>query len=392
MSVAARLGLRGRTIRSRFTAMYVAVFLLSGVGLLGITLLLSLRTTTGTRPVLPGEQAAPAAARQRIAVLEAQLSQTHAQQQRQLLTGAAVALLVTVAVSALLGRVVAGRVLRPLRTITAATRRITADNLHERLAVSAPRDEVKDLADTIDGLLERLQGAFAAQRLFAANASHELRTPLTTMRAALDVAMAKPGPIAASTTTLAERLRAELDRIDRLLGGLLLLARAQHPDPAEAVTVPLADLVSAALGARSGDIAARNLAVRTDLDRRAWIHGNQALLARMIDNVVDNALIHNHDGGWLEVTVAVDGPTVLLVAETGGPRLDQEQVRGLAQPFHRLGAERTGDAHGSGLGLSIVSAVATAHGGRLDLHARPTGGLRVTIALPEVDAPVGVPG
>jgi signal transduction histidine kinase len=393
MNRSARLGLRGRSIRLRFTLMYMALFLLSGVGLLGITVVLSLKSSERTRPVNPEQQALPVAAQQRIAALEAQLSQVQAQQVRQLLTAATVALVVMVAVSAVLGRSVAGRVLRPLRTISATTRRLTADNLHERLAVTAPHDEVKDLADTIDGLLERLEAAFAAQRLFAANASHELRTPLATMRAALDVAIAKPPPIAASTTTLAQRLRTELDQIDQLLDGLLMLARTQHgAAPADPVTMPLADLVSAALDTRSGDTTAMNLTVHADLDDHAWIHGSRALLARMIDNVIDNAITHNHRDGWIGVTVTVDGPTAMLVTETGGHRLDHEQVSRLAQPFHRLGAERTGNAHGSGLGLSIVSAIATAHGGRLDLHARPDGGLRVTITLPCAKTPLGVPG
>jgi signal transduction histidine kinase len=392
MSWSARLRLRGRSIRLRFTVLYMALFLLSGFALLTITVVLSVRSGEGTRPVSTREQAAPAAAQQRIEALQAQMNQAHAQQVQQLLTGAAVALVVMVAVSAVLGRTVAGRVLRPLRTITTTTRRITADNLHERLAVTAPHDEVKDLADTIDGLLERLEAAFAAQRLFAANASHELRTPLATMRAALDVTMAKPSPIPASTATLAERLRSELNQVDRLLEGLLMLARTQHGAPADPVTMPPAHLVSAALDARSDDITAMNLTVHIDLDDRVWIDGSRTLLARMVDNVIDNAVTHNHRDGWIRVTVTVDGPSVLLLVETGGHRIDDEQVSRLAQPFHRLGEQRTGNDHGSGLGLSIVSAIAAAHGGGLDLHARPEGGLRVAITLPRAATPVGVPG
>jgi hypothetical protein len=287
---------------------------------------------------------------------------------------------------------VAGRVLRPLRAITATTRRITADNLHERLAVTAPDDEVKDLADTIDGLLERLEAAFAAQRLFAANASHELRTPLATMRAALDVAVAKRLPIPSSTVTLAERVRTELDQVDRLLDGLLMQARTQYGVPADPATMPLARLVSAALDARSDQITAANLTLHTDLDDRARIHGSRALLARMVDNVIDNAITHNHRDGWIRVTVTVDDTTVVLLVETGGHRIDDEQASQLAQPFHRLAAQRTGNDHGSGLGLSIVSAIAAAHAGGLDLHARPEGGLRVVIRLPRTATPVEIPG
>ncbi|MGF7235163.1 MAG: sensor histidine kinase [Frankia sp.] len=386
MSESRRLGLRGRGVRLRFTVMYMVLFLLSGAGLLAITVLLFLGNTTGTMPV--NQQPPSAAAQQRIA---AQLDQGHAQQVQQLLTGAAVALMVMVIVSAVLGRTVAGRVLRPLRTITATTRRITADNLHERLAVTTPHDEVKDLADTIDGLLERLESAFDAQRLFAANASHELRTPLATMRAALDVAMAKPPPIPAPTTTLNGRLRTELDQIDRLLEDLLILARTQRGMPPNPATIALARLVSQALDARSAGITAMDLNLQTKLHDDVRIHGSRTLLARMVDNVIDNAIIHNHPGGWIRATATINGPAALLLVETGGPLLDPEQVSRLAQPFHRLGTERTGNAHGSGLGLSIVSAIATAHGGSLDLHAQPEGGLQVAITLPLTATPAGVP-
>jgi signal transduction histidine kinase len=393
MSTSRRLGLRGRSIRLRITVMYMALFLLSGAGLLAITVLLSVgTTTTHTSPVNLSQQPVPAAAQQRIAALQARLDQAHAQQVRQMLTGSAVALVVMVAVSAVLGRTVAGRVLRPLRMITATTRRISADNLHQRLTITAPQDEVKDLADTIDGLLERLEGAFDAQRLFAANASHELRTPLATMRAALDVAMAKPPPIPASTTALADRLRTELDQTDRLLDGLLMLARSQHGTPPDPATTALAGLVSDALDARSARITAMDLTVHQRLDDRAWIHGSRTLLVRMVDNVIDNAVTHNHRGGWIRVTATINGPEALLVVETGGQLLDHEHVARLAQPFQWLGAERTSNAHGSGLGLSIVSAIATTHGGSLDLHARPEGGLQVAITLPLAATPAGVPG
>jgi hypothetical protein len=388
MNSTRRLGLRGRGIRLRFTVMYVALFLLSGAGLLGITVALFVRNTKVTMPF--DGQRSPAA-EQRIAALQAQVHQLQAQQVRQLLTGAAVAFVVMAAVSLILGRTVAGRVLRPLRTITAATRRITADNLHRRLAVAAPHDEVKDLADTIDGLLERLEAAFDAQRLFAANVSHELRTPLATMRAALDVAMAKPAPIPASTTALADRLRAELEQIDHLLDGLLTLARTQHGTPYDLAEVPLARLVSDALDAQAAGIAAMDLTVGSQLDDRVCIRGSRAMLARMVHNVIDNAVTHNHGGGWVRVSVAGIGADARLLVENGGSVLDREQVSRLARPFHRLGTQRTGSAHGSGLGLSIVSAIATTHGGSLNLHAQPEGGLRVAITLPRSAAPVGTP-
>jgi signal transduction histidine kinase len=293
-------------------------------------------------------------------------------------------------VSVAVGWVVAGRVLRPLRAMTATTRRISADNLHERLAIHGPGDELKDLADTIDALLERLDGAFAAQRRFVANASHELRTPLATMRVSVDVAVAKPGPVPPETSTLAGQVRAELDKVDELLEGLLVLARAQHGVLPGHAVLTLDDLVSAALAAREGAIAARNLTVQhTAGSDGVRIEGSRPLLRRMADNLIGNAVSHNRDGGWIRITTAADDGSARLMIENGGDILDPAQVAGLAQPFRRLGADRTGSDNGTGLGLSIVAAIAEAHHGSLDLRARPGGGLQVTITLPLVPGAVG---
>ncbi|MFB4314899.1 ATP-binding protein [Actinomadura sp. 21ATH] len=386
---------RRHTVRVRLTVLYGGMFLLSAAGLLVITNAIGLSGTrtseSAPAAVPPAGPAMPAATAHRIAALQAQLSDAQAAQSRQLLIASAVALAVMGLVAIVQGRVVAGRVLRPLRTITAATRRITADNLNERLAVPGPDDEVKDLADTIDGLLERLEDSFSAQRRFVADASHELRTPLATMRASLDVALAKPGPVPAQTSALAGRLRTELDQIDRLLEGLLSLARAQHASPAGRAPLALGDLAAEALDARAAAIAAKGLTVDSAglTGGGAWTRGDGTLLARMVGNVIDNAVVHNDGGGWIRLAATSDGATAELVVETGGRVLDQEQVDRLAMPFQRLAADRTGSADGSGLGLSIVAAVATAHGGALRLRARPEGGLTVAIALPTAGA--GVP-
>jgi len=367
-----------RTARLRFTILYVALFMLSGVALLGLTSFITItRSSTQAAPA----QQQPGASAARIAELESRLESVHQDQARQLLVGSVIALTVMGAASVLLGRVVAGRVLRPLRTITAATRRITADNLHERLAAPGTDDEVKALADTIDELLERLEQAFAAQGRFVANASHELRTPLATMRASLDVAVAKPGPVPPQTVALAGRLRTELDRVDGLLDGFLTLARTQHGALADREPVSLGALVADVVSARAADIEARRLTVRADVRRDAWTHGNAVLIARMTGNVIDNAITHNVPDGWIRVVAAPEAGTALLAVETGGPPLDPEQVARLGQPFQRLGVERTAGG-GTGLGLSIVAAVAAAHGGTLVLRARPEGGLQVAIRLP----------
>ncbi|MFD4373856.1 sensor histidine kinase [Streptomyces sp. NPDC058486] len=378
----------GGTVRRRFTILYAGGFLVSGMVLLALTYLMSGARVAHRAPEqTPGEvppgrsDLALALAEQRIHDLSSRLSDVHAQQNHQLLVGSLIALAVMVGLSLLLGRILAGRVLRPLRLITAATRRISAENLHQRLAVAGPADEVKELADTVDGLLERLEASFVAQRRFVGNASHELRTPLATMRASLDVAIAKPEP-AAQTLALAGRIRTELDRVDHLLDGFLVLARAQHGPPADRTPVPLGDLARTALTARTADIAAKALTVEDDVRARAWTEGSEALLSRMVENVIDNAIVHNEANGWIRISTERTATEACLVVETGGRVLDQEQVDRLVQPFERLGADRTGPEGSTGLGLSIVAAIVAAHGGRLALLARPEGGLRVAVALP----------
>ncbi|MFE4262041.1 sensor histidine kinase [Streptomyces sp. NPDC056883] len=393
--------LRSRTVGRRFTILYATVFLLSGIGLIALIYLFSRSdlalSVPGQQP--PGGPATGVA--QHVLDLERQLADVHAQQSRQLLFGSLIAIVVMAAVSLLLGRILAGHVLRPLRLITAATRRISADTLDQRLAVAGPDDEVKELADTVDGLLARLEASFAAQRRFVANASHELRTPLTTIRASLDVAVAKPQP-AAQTVALAGRVRTELDRVDRLLEGFLVLARAQHGVLPDRVPVSLAELAGEALAARAAAVAEQDLTVEDGLTPQAWTRGSPALLSRLVQNLIDNAIVHNRRGGWIRIatedgagtygTGADDVSWARLVVETGGSVLDQGEVDRLTQPFERLGTDRTGSQESSGLGLSIVAAIVSAHGGRLDLRVRPEGGLKVTAAMPSAEAPDGPDG
>jgi signal transduction histidine kinase len=375
-----------RSVRARLTALYSVLFLLSGAVLLAIT--------GGVGASVSSVSRANSAARGGTQPQQPEAAHVHAAVSHALLVGSAVALGIMTVASLVLGWIVAGRVLRPLREMTAATQRISEENLHERLAMAGPGDELTDLADTIDGLLERLEGAFAAQRRFVANAAHELRTPLTTMRACVDVAVAKPEPVPAPTVALAGRLRAELDRVDRLLDGFLVLARAQHGDLPGQAALSLEYIVAAALAVRTEVIAARRLIVhQASGPGGTWVRGSQALLCRMVDNVIDNAITHNTDGGWISATTGSDGHRARLVVETGGDILDPQQVGQLAQPFRRLRADRTGSDNGAGLGLSIVAAIASAHGGTLDLRARPGGGLCVAIALPLATeaVPAGVP-
>jgi signal transduction histidine kinase len=380
------------TVRLRMTMLYGGLFLLSGAALLAIASGLVVghssqeaSTAVNPRPVSPKTQ--PTQAQRQIRDLQSQLaneSQTRANLSHDLLIASLIALGIMVAVSVLLGWIFAGRSLRPLRLITATARRISEDNLDERLAFDGPHDELKDLADTFDGLLERLESAFAAQRRFVANASHELRTPLATMRAALDVAMAKPGPLSPQAAVLAGRLRAELDRVDELLDGLLVLARAQHGALPNRDVVVVDAVVADVVHARSAAIDAAGLRVQLVGAARLPVDGSDVMLRRMVDNVVENAIVHNEPHGWIAVATWPGQGTCRIVVENGGRMLDQDEVCKLAQPFRRLGADRIGSDQGSGLGLSIVAAIAAAHNGSLDLRARPEGGLQVVISLPLV--------
>jgi signal transduction histidine kinase len=396
---ASRPHLPRRTVRLRLTLLYGALFLASGAALLTITYLLVRHstgpvlvraTTLDSRPPavervrpedLPRTPRLPPELQAQAQQAQAQARRQRAEDLRQLLVQSGIALGLMTVISIGLGWLMAGRVLRPLRTMTATTRRISEHNLHERLALQGPSDDLKDLGDTIDGLLARLEAAFDAQRRFVANASHELRTPLAMMRTSLDVATGKPGPVPPQVNALEGKLREGLDRADRLLESFLTLARAQHAALPEGTAVSLTELVSAAIEGRSEAIAERGLELQHEL-RDARVTGSETLLSHMVENVVDNAIRHNQPAGWVRVETEIEAGVARLVVESGGPRLTEREVQELAQPFRRLGAERTGSENGVGLGLSIVAAIAAAHGGELQLHARPQGGVRAAIELP----------
>jgi hypothetical protein len=374
------------TIRWRLTLLYGGLFLLCGAALLAVTyeLFAHLAYAYPPKPVPGPEGTPPSTASLKLA---SAMSAQRDVDMHQLLVQSAIALGIMALVSGVLGWVMAGRALAPLRTMTATADRISDTNLHERLAMRGPRDELRLLADTIDRLLERLEAAFDAQRLFVANASHELRTPLAMMRTTLDVAIAKPGGVPVQTRELDAELRMDLDHADRLLDGFLALARAQNGRVGDHDQVALEPIITAALAADADQIAAKRLTVETHLTG-VDVAGSATLLGRMVENVIENAVRHNRPGGSIVVTLApLDGQQARVTLDSSGPVLDQQAVAQLAQPFKRLGQDRTGSQNGHGLGLSIVAAVAAAHDGRLDLHARAEGGLRVQITLPAASAP-----
>jgi signal transduction histidine kinase len=380
-------------VRLRLTALYGALFLLCGAGLLAVTNALVRHSAALPRPgrgtsiavqMIPGGSS-PAAQSAHVGTTTG-VAAAHAAVFHQLLVQSGVALAVMAVAAILLGWFVAGRVLKPLHTITTTVQQITATSLHQRLALDGPDDELKALGETFDDLLARLETSFDAQRRFVANASHELRTPLTMMRTALDVATGKPAPPPPEVHALAVKIRRGLDKADQLLESFLTLARADYTADAQDATVCLGQAVADALAVHSQAISGTGLRIERAL-QAAPVQGNKVLLARMVTNIIDNAVRHNEPNGWIRVVTDNGGTSARLIVETGGQVLDERQVRDLAQPFRRIGAERTGSDNGVGLGLSIVAAIATAHHGTLSLQARDGGGLRVAVTLPVAAQP-----
>jgi signal transduction histidine kinase len=377
-----------RTVRLRLTALYGGLFLLSGAGLLAITITIvlargwppssgievSIGVAGGTRGT------GPPPFHQMAAQLAAQAAHQHAAAVTQLLASSAVALAAMTVASVALGWVVAGRVLRPLRAMTAATRQICEENLGERLAVTGPGDELKDLADTIDGLLARLQAAFDAQRQFVANASHELRTPLTLTRTLLQMTLTDPRPTLDGFRATCEDALAAGDQQEQLIEALLTLARSQRGlDRRE--RVDLAAITRNVLHACEPDAAKRGVAVSASIGE-APVLGDARLLERMAANLTDNAIRHNIPGGKLHVRVAACGGQATFAITNTGPVIPASQASRLLQPFQRLAPGRPADGECLGLGLSIVAAIAKAHQAALAIRPRSGGGFVVEVCLP----------
>jgi signal transduction histidine kinase len=393
-SLAARLP--RRTVRLRLTALYGILFLASGTGLLAITITnvlargwpppqggtISVGIPRGASPARIHQiqaQAAAQAAHQHAAAVHQHAAAVH-----QLLTGSAIALGVMAVASVALGWIVAGRVLRPLRQMTAAAQRISEDNLDKRLAVAGPGDELKDLGDTIDGLLDRLQAAFDAQRQFVANASHELRTPLTLTRTLLQTALTDPRPTLATYRATCEDVLAAGDQQEQLIEALLTLARSQR-GLNRCEPLDLADITAEALHTRKPDAARRGLAISASITP-APVLGDARLLQRLTANLIDNAIRHNIPHGQISIQVTASSGQPQIKITNTGPVIPAGQATRLLQPFQRQSAIRTADGEGLGLGLSIVAAIANAHNATLTINPGPQGGLDTAISFPPATA------
>jgi len=385
-------------VRTRLTLLYAALFLVSGSALLGLTYGLVAAS-------LPDKPPAAAARfdHNQLAKLSVACKLPHPDpgtvaacksafavggetvRQRalgSLLTFSLVGLGVMTVVSGGLGWFVSGRVLRPVRAITETARRASDQHLGERLALTGARDELKELADTFDDMLERLDGAFVAQRRFVANASHELRTPLTVMRTAIDVALAKPSRNTQQLEDMAVRVRRSIDRAEAMIEALLVLAISDQGE----VTRELLDLCAVAedaLELAAPGVTRLGLTVEAAL-APAETTGDQQLIERMIWNLVDNAVAHNEPGGWIKIaTGRVDRGAFLTIANSGA-LVPPDAVPTLSEPFRRLGPavpRIEGHGTGVGLGLSIARSVSAAHGTELEVRGRPEGGLSIRVVL-----------
>ncbi|WNV87842.1 HAMP domain-containing sensor histidine kinase [Umezawaea sp. Da 62-37] len=361
------------TARARLAILYAALVLAAGILLTALTYLLMRRTgghrisvITLSPPPDPDAMPLPPQSVKAVTLTD-------------FVTQATIALVVVTALAAVLGWAVAGRVLRPIRVISATAQRLSAENLSERMPLTTPADELATLAATVNGMLDRIQQGIterdqvlASQRAFTANAAHELRTPLTTMRTAIDVTL-DSHPDADELLAMTGDVRTAVRQNQRTLDGLLALAHSQagirlrhHVDLAEIMTNSLDGV---------------NPTVQTDL-RPAPVSGEPVLLERMCHNLVDNAVRHNRPGGHIEVTTgSADGQAFLRIGNSGPP-IPPETVDRLREPFVRGDGARLHTNRGTGLGLSIVDAVVTAHQGTLTITARPAGGLDVAVHLP----------
>ena len=362
----------------------------SGVVLLGATNLLTRSATVDLYFVGPPLTHAPLSESLRQSVppqlatqsdrIEALAESQRTSDLNTLMAVSGITLGVMVAGSAILGWFVAGRVLRPVKVMTATARRISANNLDERLRLPGPRDELRDLGDTFDDLLGRLQTAFDSQRHFVANAAHELRTPLTVERTMLQVALANPRTTVADFRNVCEELVAAGREQEAMVDALLALAVSEQPI-AQREPVDLGAVITNLLPTVAGEVRRKHLDVRTSVGE-AWVAGDRRLLERLVSNLLENAATHNVVDGHLTIAAGSSGGVAMFSVENSGPYIPAASVPRLLEPFQRMGDSRRRHPNGQGLGLAIAKAIVDAHGGAIDVSPGPDGGLSVKVTMP----------
>lgn len=385
------------TARLRLTLLYSLLFLLTGALLLGLNYLL-VQQRLRTMPLvvsnpLPDPQvlaqtdtsadtplgAIPLNDNQLPAFVQSVHQDLVNTTLNELVVQSSITLAVLSTLAIVFGWIMAGRVLHPIQEITAVARRLSDLNRHERITLQGPRDELKELADTFDMMLDRLFLSFDNQRRFIANASHELRTPLTIMRTEIDVTLSDPNASAADLREMALTVREAVDRSDHLIEGLLLLARSEH-SVERGDEIDLTEAIALSLAPMANEVRALNLTIMQAAEP-APVQGNRTLLERLVANIIENAVRHNHRCGWICITTALTPTHASLEVTNSGACVPAEAIEELFAPFRRL-ADRTRSQRGVGLGLSIVRAIAKSHGGTVTAQPREGGGLIITVTLP----------
>ncbi|WP_328536231.1 sensor histidine kinase [Streptomyces sp. NBC_00344] len=382
------------TIRIRLTLLYGGMFLIAGILLLTIIYMLAaqalhngstpafqvagtnVQISSGTCPSLGRAQNND----QLNDVLKACMGNQRQHALDNLLTRSLYALVGLSIIAFAFGYAMAGRVLSPLGRMTRTARRVAGTDLARRIELDGPDDELKELADTFDEMLDRLERAFTAQQRFVANASHELRTPLAINRTLLEVHLSDPAaPV--ELQQLGRTLLATNERSEQLVEGLLLLARSDN-QIVERKPVDLAEVATRAIDQTHAEAEAKGVEIR-GRQSQAVVQGNGVLLERIALNLVQNAVRYNlQDEGWVEVRTELQPGQALLVVSNTGPVVPAYEIDNLFEPFRRLRTERTGSDKGVGLGLSIARSVARAHGGRINAEPREGGGLVMRVTLP----------
>ena len=365
------------TLRTQLAVLYAAVFCLSFAALAALAVIFKPNFLVSTRcSPAPGTPHHAGACSQSGGLSFTSLIGHDAKQNI-----AGIAMVAVIGLLALgIGWLIAGRVLRPLRTITTTARDISARNLSRRLDIAGPDDEFRRLGNTLDGLFARLEASFQAQRHFVANASHELRTPLAAEKTVLQVALADPAATSGSLRTACEKALEWNGQQERLIDALLTLATSEQEierwEPFD-----LAEVAGHALLDRHQDAERRGIRIDTKLSA-APATGDPALAASLATNLVSNAIRHNIDGGRVEIAAGIDDGRAVLTVSNTGALISAEEVDRLFRPFQRIGTQRLRRVGGHGLGLAIVSAIASAHGAELTARARPEGGLDITVSFP----------
>ncbi|MER5848734.1 ATP-binding protein [Streptomyces sp. NPDC002012] len=379
------------TIRIRLTLLYGGMFLIAGILLLSIIYMLAAQALqVGSElpfKIVSGQVTSDVCNFHGITTTDAANAamNTCVNHQRQqaldtLLNRSLLALVGLSVIAFAFGYAMAGRVLFPLGRITRTARQVAGTDLSRRIELDGPDDELKELADTFDEMLDRLERAFTAQQRFVGNASHELRTPLAINRTLLEVHLSDP-QAPPELKQLGKTLLATNERSEQLVEGLLLLARSDN-QIVERKPVDLAEVASRAIDQTRGEAEERGVEIRGER-APAVVQGNGVLLERIALNLVQNAVRYNvPEGGWAEVTTELQSGQALLVVSNTGPVVPAYEIDNLFEPFRRLRTERTGSDKGVGLGLSIARSVARAHGGRIVAEPREGGGLVMRVSLP----------